>query len=137
MRRDDGQVTRFTRAVSQKRTKTMTIHSMKTIAAATLLAVAGSAAFAGTNYIKVGEAQNTNSGVTLELVRAEANGMIYAYDIKTGTDGKVLGSAPVKAGTNTHVRVNFDTPAMSDVLTVLYVGDTTNPAASARVQENN
>ncbi|WP_434287440.1 hypothetical protein [Celeribacter sp. SCSIO 80788] len=115
----------------------MTIHSMKTIAAATLLAVAGSAAFADSNYIKVGEAQNTNSGVTLELVRAEANGMIYAYDIKTGTDGKVLGSAPVKAGTNTHVRVNFDTPAMSDVLTVLYVGDTTNPAASARVQENN
>ncbi|WP_198403483.1 hypothetical protein [Celeribacter ethanolicus] len=115
----------------------MSTHSMKTIVAASLIAVAGSAAFAGSNYIKPGEAQNTNSGVTLELVRAETDGVIYAYDNKSGTDGKVLGSAPVKAGVNTDVRVNFTTPALNDVLTVLYTTDTTTPAATAKVRDRN
>lgn len=115
----------------------MIIRSLKTIVAASLIAVAGSAAFAGSNYIKPGEAQNTNSGVTLDLVRAEAAGMIYAYDARTGIEGEALGSAPVEAGVNTHVRVKFDTPAMKDVITVLYIGDTTTPVATAKVLKTN
>ncbi len=117
----------------------MITHTVKTLVAATLLAAAGSAAFAGANYIKAGDAQNTNSGVTLELVRADSDGVIYAYDARTGTDGtdgKVLGSTPVKAGANTDVRVNFKTPALNDVLAVLYTDDTTTPSATAQVHES-
>ncbi|WP_417255666.1 hypothetical protein [Celeribacter halophilus] len=114
----------------------MITHTVKTLVAATLLAAAGSAAFAGANYIKVGEAQNTNSGVTLELVRADSDGVIYAYDARSGTDGKVLGSTAVKAGANSDVRVNFKTPALNDVLTVLYTDDTTTPSATAQVHES-
>lgn len=114
----------------------MTKHSVKTVLAAAVVTLAGSAAFAGTNYIKPGYAQNTNSGVTLELVRADSAGVIYAYDARDGVEGKVLGSAPVKAGANTDVRIDFRTPALKDVLTVLYTGDTTMPAASAEVNDN-
>jgi len=114
----------------------MITHTVKTLVAATLLTAAGSAAFAGANYIKAGDAQNTNSGVTLELVRADSDGVIYAYDARTGTDGKVLGSTPVKAGANTDVRVNFKTPALNDVLAVLYTDDTTTPSATTQVHES-
>ncbi|WP_460273628.1 hypothetical protein [Celeribacter sp. ULVN23_4] len=113
----------------------MTAHSAKTVIAAAVLAVAGSAAFAGTNYIKVGEAQNTNSGVTLDLVRADADGVIYAYDARDGAEGTVLGSTPVHAGANTHVRVNFTTQPLTDVLTVLYTDGTSVPAATAKVSD--
>ncbi|WP_417261493.1 hypothetical protein [Celeribacter sp.] len=114
----------------------MTKHSVKTVLAAALVTLAGSAAFADSNYIKPGYAQNTKTGVTLDLVRSDSAGVIYAYNARDGVEGKVLGSAPVKAGVNKDVRIDFRTPALNDVLTVLYTGDTTTPAASAEVNEN-
>ncbi|MBW6417046.1 hypothetical protein [Celeribacter sp. PS-C1] len=114
----------------------MTKHTVKTVLAAAAVTLAGSAAFAGAGYIKPGEAQNTNSGVTLELVRADSAGVVYAYDARDGVEGKVLGSAPVKAGANTNVRIEFRTQPLKDVLTVLYTDDTTTPAATAEVNDH-
>jgi len=48
-------------------------NSIKTLVAAAVVAVAGSAAFAGPNYIIPGQAQSLTSTVNLDLVRADAN----------------------------------------------------------------
>lgn len=100
----------------------MTKHSVKTALAAAVVTLVSSSAFAGANYILPGQVQNTNSGVTLDLVRSDSPGTVYAYDAREGVDGKVLGTAPVHAGANTDVRITFSRPALRDVLTVLYSG---------------
>nr|WP_321511493.1 hypothetical protein [uncultured Celeribacter sp.] len=94
-------------------------YSLKTLTAAAIVAVAGSAAFAGPNYIMPGEAQNLNSSVTLDLVRADANATVDVYDFHGGERGALLGSAPVKAGANTDVYVPLSRPASKDAVAVL------------------
>lgn len=94
-------------------------NSFKTLAAAAVVAVAGSAAFAGPNYIIPGQAQSLTSTVNLDLVRADTNSTVYIYDFHNGERGALLGSEAVHAGANTNVKVQLSRPAISDAIAVL------------------
>lgn len=94
-------------------------NSFKTLVAAAVVAVAGSAAFAGPNYIIPGQAQALNSTVTLDLVRADTDSTVYIYDFHKGERGALLGSETVRAGANTDVKVRLSQPALDGALVVL------------------
>lgn len=96
--------------------------NLKTLAAAAVVAVAGSAAFAGPNYIVPGQAQSLNTSATLDLVRADTDATVYIYDFHGGERGALLGSADVKAGANTDVTIKFKAAAIDDTIAVLSDG---------------
>lgn len=101
----------------------MTFNSVKTLAAAALLAVATSGtAFAANmdyNYIVPGEIQSLNSVVNLDLVRASDAGTVSIYDYSDGTQGALLGSAEVHPGANTDVKVQLSPNTVQKALVVL------------------
>ena len=92
--------------------------SVKTLAAAALLIGAGTAAFAS-DHIFVGGAQNLNSFVELDLVRATTDGTVDVYELTADGQGKLLGSTPVHAGANQDVKVSFKSLTNQDVVAVL------------------
>ncbi|SFJ36775.1 hypothetical protein [Celeribacter neptunius] len=93
--------------------------SVKTLAAAALVAVAGSAAVAGPNYIIAGNQSDLKSVATVDLVRADQNATLQVYDFHTGERGALLGSATVRAGANSDVKVQLSKRPTSDVEFVL------------------
>lgn len=93
--------------------------SLKTLSAAAIVAVAGSAAFAGPNYIVPGSQSELKTVANVDLVRAEANSTLQVYDFNNGERGALLGSADVNAGANTDVKVKLSQKAGSDVEFVL------------------
>jgi len=97
-------------------------YSFKTLAAAAVVAVAGSAAFAGPNYIFPGASNEVKSVATVDLVRADENATLQVYDFHAGERGDLLGSTNVNAGANSNVKVRLSRSATSDVQYVL-VGD--------------
>jgi hypothetical protein len=102
--------------------------SLKTLSAAAVIAVAGSAAFAGPNYIIPGSQSGLQSVATVDLVRADENATLQVYDFHTGERGALLGSTKVHAGANTDVKVRLSQKPLSDVEFVL-VGNNNAPLA--------
>ncbi|AJE45488.1 hypothetical protein [Celeribacter indicus] len=97
-------------------------NAVKTLFAAAIVAVAGSAAFAGPNYIRAGEAQSLGKVVNLDIVRADTASTVNIYDFHAGQRGELLGSAHVTAGANSDVKVHLTRPAFRDTLAVLSNG---------------
>ncbi|MCA0043671.1 hypothetical protein [Celeribacter litoreus] len=114
----------------------MTSIVAKSAFAAALLASAGSAAFAGTNYILPGHAQDTRSEITLDLVRADSDGVVRIYQEHVGAMGALLGSEDVHAGANQDVRIRLTRPGLGDVMAVLVTDGSTGPAATAVVSDD-
>ncbi|AJE47407.1 hypothetical protein [Celeribacter indicus] len=104
----------------------MTYTSMKTLAAASLIALAtGTASYAqgmGYNYIVPGENDNISTSLTLEMVRASQAGTVQVYDYTAGEQGDLIGSAEVSAGANEGVNVTLDANTAQQLLIVLTVG---------------
>ena len=96
--------------------------SLKPLAAAALVAVAGSAAVADSGYILQGEAQKLKTSVTLDLVNTDTDATVEVYDFHGGERGALLGTAPVKAGATTDVFVRFTRPASKSAVAVLNQG---------------
>jgi hypothetical protein len=92
--------------------------TVKTLAAAAILVGAGTTAFAS-DHIFADTNQNLNSYVSLDLVRASADGTVDIYELTANGQGQLLGSAPVRAGANTNVNVQFNTLTNQDVIAVL------------------
>ncbi|SFJ36806.1 hypothetical protein [Celeribacter neptunius] len=108
--------------------------SVKTLAAAALVAVAGSAAVAGPNYIITGVQKDIKSVTTVDLVRADQAGTLEVYNFHNGERGALLGSADVNAGANTDVKVRLSNAPLNKVEYVL-VGN--NGAELAATDVNN
>ncbi|MCA0044500.1 hypothetical protein [Celeribacter litoreus] len=96
--------------------------TLKTLAAAAVVAVAGSAAFAGPNYIVQSNPQNLTSVATLDLVRAETDATVSIYDFHGGERGELLGTTDVTAGANTNVKVRLKPSNSEDIIAVLSNG---------------
>jgi len=118
----------------------MTFNSLKTIAAASLIAVAsGTAAFAADmsyNYIVPSTYEHTNSVINLDLVRADDGGTVSIYDFTDGTQGALLGSERVHAGANENVKVQLQPNVAQKALVVLSV-DGMAPVATATINDFN
>ncbi|WP_460275579.1 hypothetical protein [Celeribacter sp. ULVN23_4] len=102
--------------------------SLKTLSAAALVAVAGSAAFAGPNYIMPGSQNDLKNVASVDLVRADENSTLQVYDFHGGERGALLGSTDVNAGANTDVKVRLSSHPASSVEFVL-VGSNGAPLA--------
>ena len=109
-------------------------NSFKTLAAAAIVAVAGSAAFAGPNYIIPGNQASSKTTANVELVRADAPATLEVYSVHGGERVALLGSTDVKAGANTDVKVSLSTAPRSNIEFVL-VGS--NGADLANTNVNN
>ncbi|EKE71909.1 MULTISPECIES: hypothetical protein [Roseobacteraceae] len=118
----------------------MTFNSLKTLAAASLIALAsGTAAFAAGmsyNYIIPGTYEHTNSVINLDLVRADNGGTVSIYDFTDGTQGALLGSEMVHAGANENVKVQLQPNVAQKALVVLSV-DGMAPVATATISDFN
>ncbi|ATG48976.1 hypothetical protein CEW89_16200 [Celeribacter ethanolicus] len=102
--------------------------SLKTLSAAAIVAVAGSAAFAGPNYIIPGDQSDLKTVASVDLVRADENATLQVYNFHGGERGALLGAADVNAGANTNVKVRLTAAPTSDVEFVL-VGSNGAPLA--------
>nr|WP_319247856.1 hypothetical protein [uncultured Celeribacter sp.] len=96
--------------------------NFKALAAAALVAVAGSAAVAGPNYIMPGAAQSLGADAKLDLVRTDAPSTVSIYNFHNGERGELLGSTVVNAGANTDVYVPLNRPGGQDALAVISQG---------------
>lgn len=110
-------------------------YSFKTLAAAAVVAVAGSAAVAGPNLIFPGSSNEVKSVATVDLVRADENATLEVYDFHGGERGALLGSTDVNAGANTNVKVQLSQNALNDVQYVL-VGDNGSTLAVQKLTNN-
>ena len=94
---------------------------MKTLALAAA-AVAASATFASADsYFGFQGAQDRDFQVEIDLVRADAAGVVEIYDFNRGQAGALLGTEMVTAGANYDVRVNLGAVPVNDVVAILKV----------------
>ncbi|TNC59405.1 hypothetical protein [Rubellimicrobium roseum] len=84
-----------------------------------LLLTAGAAS--ASNTFALGSAQDSQTLIELGTVVADGNGVVRVYDYRTGEEGRLLGSAGVKAGANTNVKVSLAPSYTDEVLAVLVV----------------
>ena len=84
-------------------------------------AVAATASAVSANSFDVDTRIDEGDRLELGLIVADNTGTVEVYDYRLGTQGKLLGSAPIHAGANTQVFVSTGLPATSDVLAVLTV----------------
>ncbi len=73
------------------------------------------------NAFPIGESFESTDLLELDVVRAEADGVLEVYDYHRGVRGPLLGSEEVRAGANTNVKVNFSNMVNRDILLVLKV----------------
>ncbi|MDO6456035.1 hypothetical protein Q4494_03010 [Celeribacter halophilus] len=109
--------------------------SLKTLTAAAIVAVAGTAAVAGPNYIIPGNQSATKTVANVELVRAEAPATLEVYSVHGGERVALLGSTDVNAGANSDVKVSLDAGAAEANLEFVLVGS--NGATLADKSINN
>jgi hypothetical protein len=96
--------------------------SVKTLAIAAAIAATSTAAFAsGSDHIFLGEGQDVNTRVELDLVRASSAGTVDIYSFHKGVKGELLGSASLRAGAHTDVNINLKTAATTDLIAVLNI----------------
>ncbi len=96
-----------------------------TFAALTLgTALAFGTAATAQNYFGNQMVADMNSKtITLNTVRAEADGFVVIYDYTGDEIGDELGSAPVQAGANSAVLVSLSRDPVGNVLAVLFPGE--------------
>jgi len=91
-----------------------------TLATATATAFAGAAL--ADNYIAFqGDMVESPETITLDTVRADADGLIQVYDYHAGERGMLLGSTEISQGANSDVLIPLGMPVQGDVLAVMVV----------------
>ena len=91
---------------------------MKSAAVAALLGLAGTASFAASGF-GVQDVVPEDDSITIDLVVADADGMVVVYNYEGGMIGEMLGSAPVSAGANEDVVVNLGSDPLGPRITAL------------------
>ena len=89
------------------------------LAAATVAATASVAS--ANNAFPIGETFEQTDVLELSTVRAEGAGTVEIYDFHNGVRGALLGSAEVRAGVNTNVKIDLGLGANKDIVAVLNV----------------
>ncbi|GAA3874624.1 hypothetical protein [Celeribacter arenosi] len=106
----------------------MTSSLTKSILAVTVAGALAAPAFAATDHIFADYSQDTRTQIELDLVRATADGQIIVYESNADGLGSILGEAEVHAGVNPHVKVNFQSGNIGDVVAVLVPNDANTPS---------
>lgn len=99
---------------------------MKSVAAAALIAASTTVATAAGFGIQT--TVEDDSSITLDRVRADADGVVVIYDYSGGDFGAVLGSADLNSGANVDVRVQLDPNIAQTLAAVIYEGPMTEPS---------
>lgn len=111
--------------------------TFKTAIAAAALATAGLGATtlsASESTFGYGAYINANPIMEIGLVRSSGDGVVELYDYHKGEQGRLLGSAPVKAGANQNVRINVGFAPQFDVVAVLNVNGQTEAVNEFRLR---
>ncbi len=66
-------------------------------------------------------AQNFDTNISLDLVRASSDGTVKVYNYHGGERGDLLGMTDVHAGANTDVKIKIRTTSSDELLAVLSV----------------
>lgn len=72
-----------------------------------------------------------NSTITLSLVRADSDGVVVVYDYTGSEFGEVLGTAEIREGANTQVKVSLGNTTATELAAVIYDGPMTEPTMAA------
>ncbi len=72
----------------------------------------------------------SDSSITIDLVRTSSTGVLAIYDYSTGEFGELLGTADLNAGANVDVLVTLDVNTASQLAAVIYEGEMQTPATA-------
>ena len=99
---------------------------MKTTALAALLAASTTAATAAGFGIQT--TVDNDSSITLDRVRADADGVVVIYDYSMGEFGEILGSSDLSSGSNIDVMITLDVNTATTLAAVIYEGPMSEPS---------
>ena len=107
----------------------------KTTAAAALMGLVGTAAMANSGFGQQSVVMDDDA-ITIDLVVADADGVVAIYDYSAGGLGDMIGMAEVNAGANADVVVPLDATAQPNlrIAALLFEGEVSTPdMATARM----